>query len=108
MCGGAAPDHHGHLVWIQVQLLLRVVQQDALSEVMKVYPLRKLRVSVGDIEAFTEERTKEEKVLKSMRREVEERESKVIAPCSCFEEIWGMQGKKELALQPALKPQEWI
>ena len=45
---------------------------------MKVYPPMKLNVHVDDITAFTEGRNRElagiaEKVLKSMRREVEEK-----------------------------------
>ena len=75
MCGGAAPDHHGHPPW--VCLLLRIMLQGASSEVTKVSTLR-LKVFVGDITACMEERTKElagiaEKVLKSTRREVEEK-----------------------------------
>ena len=40
MCGGAAPDHHGHLAGIQVELLASapLVLQDALSEVVNIYP----------------------------------------------------------------------
>ena len=39
-------------------LLLRLVLQDALGEVMKVYPAMKLKVFVGDITAFvTKQRT---------------------------------------------------
>ena len=55
-------------------LLLRVVLQDALSEVMKVYPPLNLRVFVDDITAFMQGQHKDlpslaEKVLKSIRRE---------------------------------------
>ena len=64
-------------------LLLRIVLQDALSDVTKIYPLPKLRVFVGDITAFMNGRNKglvemAEKVLKSIRIEVEERGLEVI------------------------------
>ena len=39
MCGGAAPDHHGHSSWVNVV-------QDALSEVTQTYTPLKLRVFV--------------------------------------------------------------
>ena len=53
--------------------LLRIVSQDAASEVMKVYPPLQLKVFVDDITAFMEGRKKElpgsvEIILKSMRR----------------------------------------
>ena len=53
----AAPDHHDHppgSKWSR--LLPRIVLQDALSEVRKVYPPLKLRVLVDDITAFLEGR----------------------------------------------------
>ena len=64
-------------------LLLRIVLQDALSDVTKIYPLPKLRVFVDDITAFMNGRNKglvemAEKVLKSIRIEVEERGLEVI------------------------------
>ena len=57
---------------------MRVVLQDALSEVMMVYPLQKFKVFVDDITAFMEGRNKEKagiawKVLKSIKGEVEEK-----------------------------------
>ena len=58
MCGGTAPDHHGHLATATLPvskwscLLLRIVLQDALSEVTKIYPPLKLRVLVDDITAL--------------------------------------------------------
>ena len=57
--------------------------QDALSDVTKIYPSPKLRVFVDDITAFMSGRNKgsvemAEKVLKSIRREVEERGLEVI------------------------------
>ena len=56
-------------------LLLRIVLQDALSEVTKIYPRKKLRVIVDDITAFITGRNTEwvkmaEKVLKMSKREV--------------------------------------
>ena len=53
-------------------LLLRIVPQETLGEVVKVYPPMKLKVSVDYITACLEERNKEhrevaEKVLKVMR-----------------------------------------
>ena len=55
MYGGAAPDHHGHAPWVKVVccLLFRIVLQDALSEIMKVLPPLRLKVSVDDITACT-------------------------------------------------------
>ena len=51
----------------------RTVLQDALSEVMKVYPPLKLRVLVDDVTAFMDERYKDlpgiaEKVLKLLKK----------------------------------------
>ena len=39
MCGGTARDHHGHLARVQVELFAfpRIVLQDAVSEVTKIY-----------------------------------------------------------------------
>ena len=44
-------------------LLLRMVLQDALSEVMKMYPPMKLKVFLDDIVAFVERRNKELAVI---------------------------------------------
>ena len=52
MCGEAAPDRHGHLARVKVELLLRIVLQDALSDVAKNYFPLKLRVFVDDITAL--------------------------------------------------------
>ena len=54
MCGGATPDHPGNLAGVEVEccLLLRIVLQDALDEVTKIYPLLKLRVFVDGITAL--------------------------------------------------------
>ena len=54
-------------------LLQRIVLQDALSEVMKVFPPMKPRACVKDISAFMEVRNEEsrglvEKVVRAMRR----------------------------------------
>ena len=59
-------------------LLLRIVLQDALSEVTKIYPSLILRVFVDDITAFMNGRNKElvemaQKHLKKLRMEVEEK-----------------------------------
>ena len=61
MRGGAAPDHHGHLARVQVELLAftRIVLQEALSEVTKIYPSLKLRVFVDDITALVKGRNKD-------------------------------------------------
>ena len=75
MCGGAAPDHHGHLAWVEVELLLRTVPQDALSEVTKFYPPLQLRVFVDDITAFLMGKNEEmaemaKQVMQRLREEV--------------------------------------
>ena len=51
-------------------LLLRIVLQDALSEVTKIYPLQKLKVFVDDITALLMEKNKKvaEKAKKMMRK----------------------------------------
>ena len=44
-CGRAAHDHHGYFARVKWScLLLRIVLQDALGEVTKIYPSLKLRV----------------------------------------------------------------
>ena len=55
-------------------MLLRIVLQDSVSEVTKVYPPSKLKVFLDDITASMEERDKEfvgiaEKVLKSKKKQ---------------------------------------
>ena len=85
-------------------LLLRIVLQDALSEVTKIFPPLKLRVFVDDITAFLKRRNKElvemaKKVLKNSKKEVEEKglkpsiteggkegKSKAITSCKYLEE----------------------
>ena len=68
MSGRAVANHHGRCEpgseWSC--LLLRIVLQDALSEVMKIYPPLKLRVFVDDITAPLKEKT--EKWRKWQRR----------------------------------------
>ena len=61
MCGRAVANHYGHFARIQVELLASyvIVLQDALSEVMKIYPPLKLRVFVGDITALVKGRDTE-------------------------------------------------
>ena len=80
MCKRFVTDHHGHPVKVQVQLfLLRIVLQDALSEVTKIYPPLKLRVFVDDtITAPVKGRNEEvaemaEKVMKKLKEEVEKK-----------------------------------
>ena len=87
--------------WVKLELLiLRMVLQDALSEVVKRYPPMNMKVFADDITACLEGRNKElpeiaEKVLTTRRMEVEEKclelsvtegetdgKSKVIASCS--------------------------
>ena len=95
---------------------------------MKVYPLLKLKVFVDDITAFTEGRKKElagivEKVLKSIRREVEEKGFKLSiteggkgreeqsdrVTQRSGREVSGMQQEiKALVMQSTLKHWEWI
>ena len=53
-------------------LLLRIVLQDALSEVTKIYPSLKLRVFVDDIMAIVKGRNKEE-VAKNVMKKAERR-----------------------------------
>ena len=85
-------------------LLLRIELQDALSDVVKVYPPMEFKVFVDNITACLEGRNKElsdisDKVLRVMRMEAEEKgsklpvteggkegKSKVIASCSNVEE----------------------
>ena len=56
---GAAPDHDAILPGSKWScLLLRIVLQDALSEVTKIYPPLKLRVFVDDITALLTGKTK--------------------------------------------------
>ena len=63
MRGGAAPDHHGHPARVLVELLAftRIVLQEALSEVTKIYPSLKLRVFVDDTTALVKGRNKDGK-----------------------------------------------
>ena len=56
-------------------LLLRIMLQDALSEVTEIYPSLKLRVFVDDITALVQRKKKEvaemvKKVLKELKEEV--------------------------------------
>ena len=121
--GGAAPDHHGHLTprsqWSC--LVLRIVLQDALSGVMKVYPPLKPKGFVDDTTAFVGGQDKDlpgiaEKVLKSTRLEVEENVLKlsiteggkegthqVTASCSYLEEKLQECRKRQMewVLRPA-------
>ena len=61
-------------------LLLRIVLQDALSEVTKIYPLLKLRVFVDDITALLTEKHKEvaEMAKKAMKKFKKEKEQKCL------------------------------
>ena len=73
MCGGASPAFLPASKWSS--LLLRIVLQDALSEVMKVCPSLKLNVFVDDTTAFMAGRNMElagitEKDVRVTRREV--------------------------------------
>ena len=61
-------------------MLLRIVLQDALSEVSKFYPPLKLRVFVDDITALLMVKNEEvaemaKKVMKRLREEVEKKVS---------------------------------
>ena len=93
-------------------VLLRIVLQDALSEVMKVL---KLKVFVDDITAFLEGRNKElagiaEKVLTSMKKEGRREDSKVVEGKSeviAKRSFKNAAKEKEWVLRPALKRWEW-
>ena len=95
MRGRAAHDHHGNLARVQVELLaLRIVLQDALSEVTKIYPSSKLRVFKDDITALVEriEKWRNGKtVMKTLKEEVEKHGLKL----SITEN--GKEGKKMIA-----------
>ena len=85
-------------------MLLRIVLQEALSEVTKIYPPLKLRVFVDDITALLMVKNKEvaevaKKVMKKLKEEVEKKglklfvtengkegKSKMIASCGYLEE----------------------
>ena len=79
-------------------MLLRIVLQDALSEVTKIYPSLKLRVVVDDISALLMEKNREvaeiEEIERGSRRQkmpqivsekVKEGKSKMIASCGFLE-----------------------
>ena len=102
MCGRAANHHHhGYPCRVQVELycLLRIVLQDALSEVTKIYSTLKLRVFVDDITALVKGRNKEvaelaKKVMKKVERRGERRlqivnhltrKGRMIASCGFLE-----------------------
>ena len=70
MCGGAAPDHHGHVAIIEVELLVSAhwFLQDALSELIKIYPPLKLRVFADNITALL---IGKNKVVAEMAKKVE-------------------------------------
>ena len=48
--GRSAADHHGNSSWVRMELFAPShCAQDVLSEVLRVYPLLKLKVFVDDI-----------------------------------------------------------
>ena len=64
-------------------LLLRVVLQDALSEVTKIYPPLKLRVFVDDITALLMRKNMEvaaiaKKVMRKLREEFEKKRFQIV------------------------------
>ena len=74
---------------------LRIVLQDALSEVTNIYPSLKLRVFVDDITALVQgrnedvaEMAKKKKVMKKLKDEVEKKGLKLFSH-------WKWQGRKE-------------
>ena len=106
MCGWVAPDYHGHSHRSKWGCsLLRILLQDALSEVVKIYPLLKLKVFVDDITTLFKGRDKEltelaDKVLEKLKKKVEEKDwkpsitegrkedkSTVVASCRYLEEM---------------------
>ena len=94
-------------------LLLRVVLQDALTDVTIVYPSLKLRVFVDDITALVKGKNKEvtemaKKVMKKLKEEVEKKglklsvtenckkgKSKMIASCGFLENELSQFSKEE-------------
>ena len=81
-----AHDHRGFPAGVQVELFafLRIVVQDALSEVTKFYPLLRLRVFVDDITALLMGRNKEfaemsKKVMKQLKKEVNGKGLKIVS-----------------------------
>ena len=94
-------------------LLLRVVLQDALTDVTIIYPSLKLRVFVDDITALVKGKNKEvtemaKKVMKKLKEEVEKKglklsvtenckegKSKMIASCGFLENELSQFSKEE-------------
>ena len=71
-CGRAVTDHLGHPARSKWSCS-RIVLQDALSEVVKIYPPLKLRVLVDDITALVKGRNKEvadmaKKVMQKLKK----------------------------------------
>ena len=122
MRGGTVAANHGHSPWVEMDLPFRIVLQNALSEVMKVYPLLKLRrVLVDKITAFMKGRNKElvemaEKVLMAMKSEVEEKglklwiteggkegKSRVITSCEYLDEGFPEYSKEGIGLATSIE-----
>ena len=65
-------------------MLLRIVLQDALSEVTKIYPSLKLRVFLDDITAWVKRRNIEvaemtKKMKKKLKEEVEKKRPQIVS-----------------------------
>ena len=107
-------------------LLMRVLLQEALSEVTHIHPPLKLRVFVDDITAFMNGRNKElmemaEKVLKNVKRELEEKglklsiteggkegKSKAMTSCRYLEERFQECSREDgVALATSVERWEW-
>ena len=115
MCGGAAPDHHGHLARVQVEPFASTYCV-ALSEVTKNSPPLKLRVFVDDITALLMGKNWEvaemaKKVMKKLKEEFEhkslklsvtengkEGKSLVIASCRFLEDELRQYSKERVTM----------
>ena len=84
--GGAAPDHHGHLARVQVELF-------AFTHCSaKIQPSLKLRVFVDDITALVKGRNKDgaemaKKVMKKLKEEVEKKGLKLLQSLKIGKEV---------------------
>ena len=113
MRGGAAPDHHGHLARVQVELFTFTHCSARCVERSHIYPSLKLRVFVDDITALVKGSNEDvaevaKKVMKKSKEEVEKKglklsvtdngkvgKSKVIASCGFLENELSQFSKEE-------------
>ena len=104
MCGGAAPDHHGHLARVQVELFAFAYCSCDERSHKKIFPSLKLGLFVDAITTLVKGRNKDvaemakKKVMKKLKEEVEtkglklsvtekgkEGKNKMIASCGFLE-----------------------